>query len=211
MPITPPDELNKIREALLPQMAIRRFGDGAFIHGPEHPSNLFFWVIEGAVRFSNVTEDGNSIELFTLGVDECFGELNLFSNLAPPQMAHAVGDTAVKTIGKAKLRQILSENPLILDWMLTRMSVRLHRAFRLIDELRAFSPRNRIWRHLVWLSETGFAKVSASGGYEISIKQADLANRLDMSRATLATVLKSLRTEGRIATRYGCIEVLRLD
>lgn len=180
----------------------RVFRDGALIHGPDAPSDAFFWILDGHVRFSDVTLEGELIDFFTQGPGSGFGDVSLFSGLPPPHFAHAHGKTRLCRVEAKALRSVLASDAVLRDWLLHRFAVRLHDAFRMIDDAQRFGPEQRIYRYLRWLAANGPDEDSV-----VTITQSELANRLGLSRATVAASLRALRSKRRIKTGYRSIWV----
>ncbi|MEM9233024.1 MAG: Crp/Fnr family transcriptional regulator [Pseudomonadota bacterium] len=199
------------REILWPLMTPIRFGDGAFIHGPDGGSDRFFWIEAGEVRFSHMTEDGDEVEFFVLGPDNCFGDISIFSGRPPPHLAHAKGSVALRSMSGARLRKEIGTNAALLDWLLQHMSSRLHTTLTLISILQAQNNRERVWSYISWLAGTSHATTDEEGRRILSLTQGELATRLGMSRGTVATALKALEKQGAIMTIYGKIAVIVTD
>lgn len=195
---------------LLEAASRRSFDDGALIHAPSRPSSAWFWIKSGRVRFNTLTRDGNLVELFTLGLEEGFGEISLFSGQPPPHHATAIGLTELLRIEGRTVKDLVGRHPEVRDWLMHRLALRLSNAYRLVDELRYQSPPARIWRYLYWLAANGHG-ARGEAGPVVKITQGELASRLGLSRATVASVLSGLSAKGRLKTGYGRIELIGLD
>lgn len=192
--------LSQIEALLAPHMRRRRYRVGKTIHGPQKGSKTFYWIYSGEVKFSNVSESGEQLDMFVLGPQDSFGDISILSQLRPPHSATVTCDTEMGSVTGAVFRQLIDDEPHLRNWVLYRLATKLSSAYLLLDEVRAHGPHERVWRYLSWLAANGYSVDEKEN--EIRITQSELASRLGLSRATVSDVLRSLRTTGRIATGY---------
>lgn len=187
-------------------MHIQHFDDGALVHGPAKPSRSLFKIVEGRVRFSNVSSDGKAVDLARLGPGQWFGEIALLASLPPPHDAHADGDIKLGVVGESAFRSVIMNDPEAGLAVMQLMARRLINAFEIMDDLRTLSARDRLVKYLAWLVAQEHSE-DDDDAVRLEINQTNLAAGLGLSRVTVGEILKALKREGCLTIGYGHLKI----
>ncbi|NOZ74361.1 MAG: cyclic nucleotide-binding domain-containing protein, partial [FCB group bacterium] len=88
-----------------------RSGKKEIIYFPEEPSDTIYFLKEGKIKISRVTEDGRSMTLQLLGPGEIFGESALLGQDIHENIAEVVEDALICSINRDMFQELLASNP----------------------------------------------------------------------------------------------------
>lgn len=120
------DDLRHVARALEEQ----NFAAGEQVFRINERGDHMYIVVSGRIGIS-ISPDPRQKELIAvLEEGECFGEMNLLDELPRSATAHALADSSLLTLEKARLRSLLMSYPAISVGMLRALSLRLREAHR---------------------------------------------------------------------------------
>ncbi len=191
----------RLSRRLLEAGVERRFGAGARIHGRGDEKPGLSIIREGEVRFSKTRRDGSETTLTTLSPGHTFGEATLFADMDRAYDAHAVGDTVIVQVGKARFDRILDDEPALARIFLAALTRRLYSALGFLDDLRTLPLPVRAAKLIAGMLHPAGDEAAAA------CRQSDLAFTLGVSRVSIGKALGALQDDGLIELGYGYITV----
>ena len=187
-----------VLRALLDAGTELKFAAGQLIHQAGDVDRSITVILAGQVRFRRIDENGQEMTIAAGGRFRTFGEIPFLTGKF--RTLDAVAETTVRLtrIPFAKMQYLIDNNDDIRNWMMANLAHSLNRALERLDE----KLRRTATQHV------GQALVDRNVGGRVSLRQSDLALRLNFSRKTVNEALRELRERGWIATGYGTITVL---
>ncbi|SHL43383.1 Crp/Fnr family transcriptional regulator [Roseibium suaedae] len=173
------------------------------------PGNGCYAVLEGSLKVSILSVEGDEQLLAVLGPGDLVGELALLDGRPRSATVSALKEARLAFIDKAAFERFADENPAVYRHMLAIVSKRLRHSNDVLAA-RSFLPLpGRVAQTLLQLSET-FGKTLDDGRVLIHYKlsQADIANMSGAARENVSRVLNDWRRCGTISriSGYYCLE-----
>ncbi|MEE8335986.1 MAG: Crp/Fnr family transcriptional regulator [Candidatus Neomarinimicrobiota bacterium] len=81
------------------------------IYFPEEASDTIYFLKEGKIKISRISEDGRTTTLDLLGPGEIFGESSLLGQEVHENIAEVVEDAIICSIGKDRLQEFMNASP----------------------------------------------------------------------------------------------------
>lgn len=161
-----------------------------FVQGD--PIDRFYIIIDGWVKLSRLTSDGEPAVLAVFTRGESFGEAAILDSHAFPATAEVVALSRLLSIPSAPfVKELRTNNDLALN-MLASMSRRLHYLVKQVEQLQAKSAPQRVGNFLLLLLPGAGGSVTVSLPYDKSL----IAARLGMKPETFSRALVRLRKVG---------------
>lgn len=184
-----------------------RAGEMLFRQGDGLPTEgaVFFGVLSGHLKFSNLHEDGREAILAVLEPGNWFGEISLFDGQPRTHDATALAATEVLAISRQAFDALLRQTEFA-QGICRLMAVRLRLLYGMLEDASLQSTRVRVARRLLLLTHGG-ATHQTQARAEVAVSQESLAMMLGITRQTLSKELKALVAAGALTLRYGRIEV----
>jgi CRP/FNR family transcriptional regulator, cyclic AMP receptor protein len=180
-----PDELRDLAERLVP----RRFGSGQVIFHLGDPGGLLYIILEGTVKISNATPEGQEALLAILGTGDFFGELALLDDASRSATAEALQPTQTITLHRDEFIRFLSDNPEFAYHVLQTLARRIRHLNDQINDVFFLDLNGRLARTLLNLAERHGRKTGEGTVIDLSLTQTDLA---EMTGATRVSINKTL-------------------
>lgn len=189
------------RDALL--SASRRVikSDGVRVYATGDPPNGLWGVVEGRVRLLDYPRAGAEVLVRNLGRGEWFGELSTIDGGPRPQDAVASGPTTLAHISPTVFARLVLATPELHHDLALLACAHQRAALAFIGQRVAQPIRARVAAALL-------SSPVEPAGQTLSVRQAELAVIVGVSRQTLNKVLKGFEREGAIRTGYGRIDIL---
>jgi len=203
-------ELTAAQNALVAAGArVRRVGKGELLFRKGDEAHGFFVVIQGQIKLSLSTPQGQEKVLEVVGPRQSFGEAVMFMNRPYPVFAEALIDTVLLHVAKAAVFDLLEKDTGFARAMLAGLSRRLH---SLIDDVEAYSVRSGTQRVIGYLLQQCPDGAADAGDVTLTlpISKQVLASRLNLTPETLSRVLHELIEGGLIAVQGKQITIHRL-
>lgn len=156
-----------------------------------------FWIKDGVVKLSYVTEKGAEITIAVLGKGSVIGG---FSDApANPEMeesAQALGEVTFYRIAKSDFKALMSHQSELAWHVLEEIYTRKQKIERKLRTVLTQSVETRIVATLIELSEV--FGITCTHGYalEIHLTQQELADLVGASRSVVSTALNDFRSRG---------------
>lgn len=182
---------------------------GAILFEAGDPGNGCYAILEGSLKVSIVSFDGDEQLLAVMGPGSIVGELALLDGRARSATVTALKPTRLAFIEKHRFERFADENPALYRHMLSIVGSRLRQANDVLAA-RSFLPLpGRVAQTLLQLAET-FGKPVDNGRVLIHYKlsQADIANMAGAARENVSRVLNDWKRAGTVSriSGYYCLE-----
>ncbi len=182
-------------------------GQVLFVAGD--PGNGFYSVIDGSLKVSIISGEGDEQLLAVLGPGSIVGELALFDARTRSATVTAMKPTKLAFIDRFGFEGFGDDNPAIYRHMLSILGSRLRQANDVLAARNFLPLPGRVAQTLLQLADT-FGKPVDGDRTLIHYKmsQADLANMAGAARENVSRVLNQWRRGGIISriSGYYCIE-----
>jgi len=167
-----------------------------FLSG-EQPGGMYI-VVEGAVKISKVSADGQEKVIDILKKGDCLGETSTFLGIPYNVTAQAVVDSIVVHLPEKLLSGLIEDSPALVRKLLGLMSRRLH-CLMLDIESSNFKPGHERVAEFILAQLPANAGNSMEMAIRLPLKKVDLASRLNLTPQHLSRIFQDLRRKGLIA------------
>jgi CRP/FNR family transcriptional regulator, cyclic AMP receptor protein len=201
-----------LQYGLIAASETRRLRDGEmlFRQGDALPEDggVFFAVLDGNLKFSNLREDGREAILAVLEPGNWFGEITLLDRLPRTHDATALGPSQVLALPRDAFNRLMLDS--VFSQAVCRLLAgRLRLLYGMLEDAAMRSTRARVARRLILLAYGGAAHDQEQRRV-VSVSQESLAMMLGITRQTLSKELKSLAHSGALALGYGRIDIVSM-
>ena len=189
------------RAALLAAGAHVRFDDNAILLLQGEVGECVYVLISGLVKVIVAAESGAETTLAMRSRGDLMGEFALLDDKPRTATARAVGEVTALRIGGGVFTQMTSESP-AMQAAVTRY---------LLSKMRATTERRaaeRVWDAKERLAQVLYdlgrmhAQPGPDGAVRVPITQSELGELAGVAVSTTERVLKDLRKQGAVTTRY---------
>ncbi|MTI43364.1 CRP-like cAMP-binding protein [Roseibium hamelinense] len=182
---------------------------GTILFETGDPGNGCYAVLEGSLKVSILSVDGDEQLLAVLGPGDLVGELALLDGRPRSATVSALKEAQLAFVDKSAFERFADQNPAVYRHMLCIVGKRLRHANDVLAA-RSFLPLpGRVAQTLLQLSDT-FGKTLDDGRVLIHYKlsQADIANMSGAARENVSRVLNEWKRCGTISriSGYYCLE-----
>jgi CRP/FNR family transcriptional regulator, cyclic AMP receptor protein len=181
----------------------RRRGEWIYMLGD--PSHSIYFLQEGRMKISALTEDGHEVLLGIVGPGEIFGDVGAIQGTLRTTSAQALDDLLLCELHHKDFESLVTANPEISLQLLKSMSSRLSRAEAQVLNLICKDVSTRVREALMELIDSDSS--SEATAIRIRITQQDLANLIGASRQKTWQTLKELQDSGVLVLGYRSILV----
>lgn len=162
---------------------------------------FYHQLVEGAVRWVNINNDGREFIQTIIQPGECFGELPLFDGEPYAASAIAETDTVVIRIHKSLFHQILKENP-DLHFTFSKLLTQLLRfKFLILKELAAHNPENIISTLLNYFKE--HKQNICTKCNKLKLTRQQIADMTGLRVETVIRTMKNMELKGQLQITKG--------
>lgn len=160
-----------------------------------------YFLKEGRVRISRLTEDGKEITISMLGAGDAFGEEVIFGETVRRTIATVVEDALVCTAVAEDIFALVAANPQLSLNMARYLRDQRDEALTAVEDIAFLKVPERIVKLLERLAEQHGVPDPAGVRIDIRLTHADLASLVGSTRETVSLELSRLRDAGRILVR----------
>ena len=178
----------------------RRRGEWIYMLG--EPSDNIYFIQEGRMKISALSEDGHEVLLDIIGPGEIFGDVGALQGTPRTTSAQALDDSILCEMHRKDFETLLETHPEIALHLLKSLASRLKKAEAQLLNLVCKDVSTRVREALIEL-----IGVAPKPPVRIGITQQDLANLIGASRQKTWASLKELEDAGILKLRYRSILV----
>lgn len=154
------------------------------------PANRLLLLLEGKVKLSQVTLDGQQVIMGYIRPGQDFGVIAVLEEVDYPVSAEAVVDCLALSWEQADMQRLMDETPRLARNALRSVSIHMREFQSRIRELSTQRVERRIARTLLRLAQQTGRKVEDGVLIDLPLTRQDLA---EMTGATLFTVSRTLK------------------
>jgi CRP/FNR family cyclic AMP-dependent transcriptional regulator len=190
-----------VRHDLLRHSRLRRYRSGEVIHAREEGSSCLLACASGAVRISAQGANGKELVLTYVQPGVWFAGPDLFDGRPPTHEAVAVGNTAILSLGRAKLERLLSGSRDLCTAVLCLQARHTRSLYETLEAVNSLPLRPRLAKQLASLAQRhGLPAGNTDGEIRIGLRvaQHDLAQLVGSSRQRVNQELKQMERAGWI-------------
>lgn len=192
-------------EAILASSARLEVPDGGFFFMEGDPADRLFILLDGKVKLSQVTPDGQQVIHGYIAPGREFGLVAVLANMAYPVSAQAVGPSHALALPQAEARRLVAQAPQLALNAMAIMARQIGDYQSRIRELATQRVEQRIARALLRLARQTGRKVESGVLIDLPITRQDLAEMVGATLYTVSRTLKAWEAQGLVASKRGAI------
>ncbi|MBF0539451.1 MAG: Crp/Fnr family transcriptional regulator [Nitrospirae bacterium] len=193
------DELLKVIE----KISVRPFKKGQTVIQQDDANNFMYVVIEGAVKVTQLTEEGKEIVLASRQAGEYFGELSLLDGKTTSATVSATCDCIVALISKETFHLLLSSSTKIIDNLLQTLCLRLRGMIETIQMLNHNNASKRLRLYFEQLSREFGQKADNGVIIRKKLTQQEIADSTGLARQTVTEIMNDWKRKEEIEILQG--------
>jgi CRP-like cAMP-binding protein len=168
------------------------------IYFPQEPSKAIYFLKQGRVKLSRMSNDGKEMILGLVNKGEVFGEMAFLDEGERKDFATAMDEVLVCAINKDDFKQFVERNP-ELNLRLTKLiGLKMRKYSERIEELVFKDAEQRVISFLLRLADENGKQIGEEIFVKPFLKHQDIAELTACSRQTVNSVLTDLREKGII-------------
>lgn len=187
-----------------------KYAHGSFVYLSGDPVSSIYFLKEGSIKITGMTEDGHEVLLDIIGPGEVFGEVAALQEESHTNSAQALEDSLLCEMARKDFEDLLNMYPKISLHILKRTGLRLKKIESRLIDLICKDVCTRVKETLLDLIDTRAISGFQYSG-KINLTQQDIANLVGASRQETARALKYLQDRDIIELKYRSIIVKSPD
>ncbi|MEA3349959.1 MAG: Crp/Fnr family transcriptional regulator, partial [Chloroflexota bacterium] len=190
-------ELNNVAQAA----NTRKRENGSFYFFQEDPAKRIYVLLQGKVRLTQSTPEGQQIILDYVNLGESFGVVAFLSETYYPVSAQAVGNCQALVWDEAALNRLVERWPRI---ALNALRILANHTRDFQDKIRELSTERverRIARAVLRLAQQTGRKIETGVLVDLAITRQDLAEMTGTTRYTVSRTLQQWEKQGLILAK----------
>ena len=191
----------KIRTTKPREVIVRKFD----------PGNEMFFIVDGKVSLSTVSEDGKELTFGILGKGDMFGEISLFDNMERTATVTAVESSELLILEQQYFIPFVRENSDIAIKLLRAMAQRLRYTDQLFEDTLFKQLPGRLAKKILSLADN-FGQTTNEGiRITVKLSQNDIGKMSGASRESVNKQMRVWEEKGLIQFDKGYITIRRKD
>ena len=205
-------ELSDDALAWLGDRAIERtYRKGQLLFYQGDPGESLFVMVDGMVKVSVVSEQGDEMVLVTLQPPDVFGELAIVDAGPRSASAEAVEASKVLVVSRAALLELMKTHPDVNEAVLRSLGSSLRRLTEQAADLVFLDLHGRVAKLVVGLAEKEHAAPEDAVVLDLHITQSDIGHMVGGSRQSVNQILKSFERRGLVEVHGSRLTVKDLE
>jgi CRP-like cAMP-binding protein len=190
----PEDELTQIIETAY----LSRLEDGAFFFFEANPAEAVYVLLEGKVKLTQVTNEGQQVILGYLSPGRQYGIIAMLPGQPYPVSAQAVGKSQALTWDQATLTRLAERFPRIALNALKIMAGQIREFQNRVRELSTQRVERRIARTVLRLARQSGRKIDGGVLVDLPLSRQDIAEMTGTTLYTVSRVLSNWEERGLV-------------
>ena len=178
------------------RLVLRRFGPDQVIFHHGDPGGLLYIIVNGKVKITHTTLDGQEAMLAIFGAGDFFGELALLDDSPRSATAEALEETETLTLHREEFIRYIGDNPDFALHVLHTLAQHIRRLNNQISDIFFLDLPARLARQLLQLASQHGQKTDDGIRIELSLTQTDLAEMTGATRVSINKALGRFRRAG---------------
>jgi len=183
---------------------------GEFIYIPGDSAGSVYFLRQGRVKLSVLSETGKEIAIDIIQPGEIFGEFALVDEAPRSNMTQALDDMLMWAFSKRDFTQLLASLPKLALSYIRLVGDRRRRMEKKLSDITSKAVSGRVCELLHELSTSSAEVETAATDFLIPLTHHDVASLIGAARQTTTTVLNDLERCGIIELGRGWVRVKRL-
>ena len=180
-------------DSLSKRLIMRRFDPDQIIFHHGDPGGLLYIIVDGKVKITHSTPDGNEALLAILGAGDFFGELALLDDSPRSATAESIEATETLTLHREEFMRYIHNNPDFSLHVLQTMAQHIRRLNNQISDIFFLDLPGRLARTLLSLAAKHGKSTDEGIQIEIPLTQTDLAEMVGATRVSINKALGRFR------------------
>lgn len=182
---------------------------GEFIYMPGEHADFIYFLKQGRVKLSVLSESGKEIAIDIIEPGEIFGEFALVDELVRSNMTQALDNVTMWVFNKRDFAHLLAQPKLSMNYI-RLVGDRRRRMEKKLSDIMSKDVSTRVCELLHELSVGASEGDATARGYLVPLTHYDVASLIGASRQTTTSALNELERGGIIELGRGWIRVKRL-
>ena len=178
------------------RLVLRRFGPDQVIFHHGDPGGLLYIIVNGKVKITHTTLDGQEAMLAIFGAGDFFGELALLDDSPRSATAEALEETETLTLHREEFIRYIGDNPDFALHVLHTLAQHIRRLNNQISDIFFLDLPARLARQLLQLASQHGQQTDDGIRIELSLTQTDLAEMTGATRVSINKALGRFRRAG---------------
>lgn len=168
------------------------------IYFPDEQSDTIYFLKEGKVKISRISEDGRTTTLQLIGPGEIFGESAILGQERHENFAEVVEDAVICTLSKDLLSEMMERNPGLNRSVTKFIGFRIRKIEARMEDLVFKDARERVITFLKRYISTFGKKLVDGIMVRPFLTHQEIADLTATTRQTVNAILNDLVREGKI-------------
>ena len=183
---------------------------GEFIYTPGDRADFIYFLKQGRIKLSVLSESGKEIAIDIIQPGEIFGEFALVDESPRSNMAQALDDMLMWVFPKREFTHLLASQPKLALSYIRLVGDRRRRMEKKLSDITSKAVSARVCELLHELSTSASDSEAAPSEYLVPLTHHDVASLIGAARQTTTTVLNDLERRSIIELGRGWIRIKRL-
>jgi CRP/FNR family transcriptional regulator len=201
-----PEEMSRIAA----QARSLRKARSEFIYMPGDRADFIYFLKQGRIKLSVLSESGKEIAIDIIQPGEIFGEFALVDESPRSNMAQALDDLLMWVFPKRDFTQLLASQPKLALNYIRLVGDRRRRMEKKLSDITSKAVSARVCELLHELSTSAAEVENAGSEHLVPLTHHDVASLIGAARQTTTTVLNDLERRGIIELGRGWVRIKRL-
>lgn len=196
----------------LAERAIERsYRKGQLLFYQGDPGDSLFVMVEGMVKVSVLSEQGDEMVLVTLQPPDVFGEVAIVDAGPRSASAEAIEASKVLVVSRAPLLELMRSHPDVNEAVLRSLGNSLRRLTEQAADLVFLDLHGRVAKLVVGLVDKQTSSSDDTVVLDLHITQSDIGRMVGGSRQSVNQILKSFEKRGFVEVQGSRLTVKDLD
>ena len=165
---------------------------------PGDPAKNVYFIKNGKVKISVLSEDGKQVTIALLGNQDIFGELSLIGETKQTTIAEAIENTYLCYIKKEDFEKLLNKCPVLSFKITKQIGMKLKSIENRLENLVFLDVMGRLVLLLLELSKKYGIETEEGLEIDLSLTHEELGQLLAVNRQTVTTKLNELKQKDLI-------------
>lgn len=170
-----------------------------------------FFILDGRVKVSALSQDGKEIIFAILGPGELLGELAVIEGTEHSSSVWTLEPTELLSFGRRDFLALLHNQPSFALSLLMTVCSQLRKTSELVEDISFLPLPVRLAKRLLALARSYGIPSSQGIRIELHLCQQELANMVNTTRESVNKQLAVWHKEGLISTRKGYVAITHLQ
>ncbi|MCH7658998.1 MAG: Crp/Fnr family transcriptional regulator [Bacteroidetes bacterium] len=181
------------------------------LYFPDEQSDTIYFLKEGKVKISRISEDGRTTTLQLIGPGEIFGESAILGQERHENFAEVVEDAVICTLSKDLLSEMMERNPGLNRSVTKFIGFRIRKIEARMEDLVFKNARERVITFLKRYISTFGKKLVDGIMVRPFLTHQEIADLTATTRQTVNAILNDLVREGKIQYTRRFIKTTSLE